>query len=102
MTAQCDAEIVLIPERHSRSRPSPPKVRVISRGMRGNYDERFSLVHKELTDDGQIAVLLSLGPGRSLSLRIPAAVLEDVEPAASTPPEVAGAAENRVLDRLVP
>jgi hypothetical protein len=100
MTLQCDAEIVLVAERRARSRPPSPKVRVISRGMKGNYDEQFSVVHKELTADGQVEVVLSLSPGRSLSLRIPAEVLEDVEPAPPASPELATDAETRVLERL--
>jgi hypothetical protein len=78
-------------------------VRVISRGITGatRLDGNFQVIHKELSQDGRIALVCRDELGTHLVVYIRPEILEDVAPPAPAGPELAGRAETAVLERLV-
>ncbi|MCI4324850.1 MAG: hypothetical protein L3K00_03060 [Thermoplasmata archaeon] len=79
---------------------SAPDVRVTSRGRPiGGTD--FSVVHKELSEDGRILLVIRDELGSTASVSIAPEVLEDVHRAEHASSHLGVDAENRVIDRLV-
>ena len=72
-------------------------VRVISRGIIA--DGNFGVVHKELSAEGRIELVLRDKLQRVVTLSIRPEVLEDVEAAGAASAEIVVEAENRVLAR---
>jgi hypothetical protein len=77
-----------------------PDVRITGRGRPiGGTD--FSVVHKELSEDGRIQLVVRDELGSTANISIAPEVLEDVHRAERVAPELGANAEARVLERLV-
>jgi hypothetical protein len=77
---------------------SAPDVRLISRGIIANGN--FSVVHKELSPEGRIVLVLRDERQQSIAIGILPEILEDVDEAPPVPPNTLVDAVTRVVGRL--
>jgi|HubBroStandDraft_1064217.scaffolds.fasta_scaffold727011_1 hypothetical protein len=81
---------------------SAPDLRIRARSRAGELrlDGSFAVIHKELTEDGNIGLVCRDQGGACVSLLIRAKVLEDVEVAQQVDASRADKAEAALLERL--